>query len=210
MGTEPRHMSIGRLTVSLLLRCWMTWVSESPTLVSAVTVTFILQAQPHCVPLATPGPAAHAMTSIGDASIECPSCTRPVCRRCLSEPHTVFDDQCLICHDRECAQCGRNPEVLPCPVCARLMCSACRINELCPACSGLTHAPEDQLSSLPTDLAATGAIVLTGSDQNAMTVLINRGDSIESAVIRDGSIDSWIAFGKNEINDMYRLRLPRE
>jgi hypothetical protein len=141
------------------------------------------------------------------ASIECPSCTRPVCRRCLSEPHTVFDDQCLICHDRECSQCGRDPEILPCPICLRVICSACRVDELCHACNELTPALEDQLSSLPTGLATAGATILTGSDQNATTVLIHRGDSTESAVIRDGSIDSWVVFGKTEINDMYRLRL---
>ena len=63
-GTEPRRTSIGRSMVSLLLRCWMTLVAESPTSVSAVTDTFILQAQPRCVPPAARGRAARAMTSI--------------------------------------------------------------------------------------------------------------------------------------------------
>ena len=141
------------------------------------------------------------------ASIECQSCTRSVCRRCLSKTHNVFDDQCVMCGDRECAQCGRNPEVLPCPICARIMCSVCRVNELCPACSGLTHAPDNQLNSLPKGLAANGATVLIGFDDNATTVVINRGDGAESAVIRNETIDSWVAFGRTEINDTYRLRL---
>ena len=141
------------------------------------------------------------------ASIECQSCTRPVCRRCLSKTHNVFDDQCVMCGDRECAQCGRNPEVLPCPICARIMCSVCRVNELCPACSGLTHASDNQLNSLPKGLAANGATVFIGFDDNATTVVINRGDGAESAVIRNEAIDSWVAFGRTELSDTYRLRL---
>lgn len=142
------------------------------------------------------------------ASIECPSCTRSVCRHCLSKSHTVFDDQCVMCHDHECAACGRDPGVVPCPICARIMCAACRVSVLCPACSGFTRASESEVASLPSDLSTVGATVVTGTDQDATTLLIHRGDSIERAVVRDGVIASWVVFGKNEIDDLYRLRLP--
>lgn len=141
------------------------------------------------------------------ASMACPSCTKSVCRRCLSDPHNASDDQCVLCHDRECAGCGRNPEVLPCPICARIMCAACRVNELCPACSDSALASNDQIRALPAALAAAGATILIGSDQDATTVLINRGDAIERAVIRDETVAAWVVLGHKEIDKKYQLRL---
>ncbi|MCV7261134.1 helicase-related protein [Mycobacterium shimoidei] len=141
------------------------------------------------------------------SSIDCPSCDRPVCRRCLEQSHTVVDAQCLLCHDRPCPQCGRDPEVLACSICGRSMCSNCRVQELCPACSELTPASAEQLESLPLELAIAGSTVLAGADQDAMTILINRGDSVESVVIRDCQIERWVAFGQTEIDDTYQLRL---
>ena len=60
---------------------------------------------------------------------------------------------------------------------------------------------------LPKELALAGATVLTGTDTDGTTVLIDRGGAVEQAVVRDGSIDGWVAFGRNAIDDMYRLRL---
>ncbi len=141
------------------------------------------------------------------ASVPCPDCSRSVCRRCLSMDHAVTSTQCVLCNDHACSGCGRNPEVLGCPICEREMCSSCRIGELCPACSRLAPASAVQLSTLPTALAIAGAAVLTGSDDDAVTVLINRGRALERAVVRDGSVATWIACGRQKIDDSYRLRL---
>ncbi|BCI91238.1 hypothetical protein NIIDMKKI_64440 [Mycobacterium kansasii] len=40
-----------------------------------------------------------------------------------------------------------------------------------------------------------------------MTVILNRGGAIEQAVVRNGSLDRWIAFGRSMIDDAYKLRL---
>lgn len=141
------------------------------------------------------------------ASIECPGCTTSVCRRCLSADHTVPAVRCALCNDAACPQCGRDPEVNTCPICDRPMCSSCKVNDLCPACNRLAPASDEQRSMLPAALALAGAGVLTGSDDNAATVLIHRGDAVEHAVIRHGSIDRWVVFGRNDIDAAYRLRL---
>jgi superfamily II DNA or RNA helicase len=141
------------------------------------------------------------------ASVPCPSCSARVCRRCVSTDHVVPSRQCRLCTDHACSECGRDPEVQACPICEREMCSSCRVDELCPACSWLTPATSEQLTHLPGALATTGATVLIGSDADAMTVLINRGNALERAVLRNGSADSWIAYGRNEIDDSYRLRV---
>lgn len=141
------------------------------------------------------------------ASIPCPSCTASVCRRCLSADHAPVGTRCLICGDGACSECGRDPQVQACPICDREMCSTCRVGELCPACSRLAPATESELRALPPELAAAGAAALTGCDDNATTVLLNRGDAIEQAVLRNGSIDRWIAFGPNGVDGVYRLRL---
>lgn len=141
------------------------------------------------------------------ASIECPSCTASVCRRCLSTVHTVSATRCRLCSGRACSSCGRDPGVLTCPVCDREVCSGCRAGEMCPACSQLTVAGDAQMRNLPADLTVMGAVVVTGCDADATTVLINRGDAVEQAVVRDGLIDRWVVFGRTEIDDYYRLRL---
>ena len=87
------------------------------------------------------------------------------------------------------------------------MCASCRVQALCPACNRLGSASNELLPSLPSELAIVGASVLAGSDDNATTILLNRGDGIEQAVVRNGSIDRWVAFGRSEIDDTYRLRL---
>lgn len=141
------------------------------------------------------------------ASIACPSCAASVCRRCLTLEHTVADAECVICGDRECAECGRDPGVRACSICDRSMCAGCRSDELCSACGQLSAASQEHLRDLPPQLALTGAAVFTGSDQDATTLLINRGDAVEHAVVRGGSIERWVAFGKSAIDDAYRLRL---
>ena len=140
-------------------------------------------------------------------SITCPRCSASVCRRCLSVEHEVPDDRCVLCNDASCPECGREPEVQACPICDRKMCGSCRLDLVCPACSQLTLAADEQLPNLPTGLAIEGATVLIGSDANATTVLINRNNAVEQAVIRDGSVERWIAFGRSTIDDAYRLRL---
>lgn len=141
------------------------------------------------------------------ASIGCPGCSASICRRCLSEDHVASTAICVLCGDTMCSECGRDPQVHCCPICDREVCSSCRVGELCPACSRLGPATDDELSCLPVELAATGAAVLAGVDKNAMTVILNRGGAIEQAVVRNGSLDRWIAFGRSMIDDAYKLRL---
>jgi hypothetical protein len=141
------------------------------------------------------------------ATIPCPVCSADVCRRCLVAEHEVPQSVCVLCGDRACGECGRDPEVHCCAICNREMCSACRVSDLCPACDGLAPATQDRVERLPRKLALIGAAVLIGSDADAMTVLIDRGDAVEQAVIRGESIEKWTAFGRNFIDDAYRLRL---
>ncbi|MGB5796479.1 MAG: SNF2-related protein [Mycolicibacter algericus] len=141
------------------------------------------------------------------ASTACPSCTAAVCRRCLLADHPEVGESCTLCDDAACATCGRNPEVQPCVLCARTMCLRCRNGDLCRACDQLAPATEEQLRGLPTDLAVEGAAIVTGHDTDATTVLINRGDAFEQAVVREQQIGRWVAFGRTIVDDIYRLRL---
>jgi superfamily II DNA or RNA helicase len=141
------------------------------------------------------------------AAIECSDCAASVCRRCLSVDHTVAFAHCVLCNAAACPECGRDPEVHGCPLCDRPMCSRCRVDDLCSACASLGPASDEQRGMLPFELAAAGASVLTGTDVDAVTTLIHRGDTVEQAVIRDGSIARWVVFGRNDIDTTYRLRL---
>jgi hypothetical protein len=143
----------------------------------------------------------------GQASTACPECSASVCRRCLEADHEVSRLICVMCGDKACSKCGRDPEVYGCGLCDREMCAACRVDNLCPACSQLAPATHEQKAHLPEELALTGATVLTGTDKDATTVLIDRGSAVEQAVVRGGSIDGWVAFGRSAIDDAYTLRL---
>ena len=96
---------------------------------------------------------------------------------------------CVMCGDKACSECGRDPEVSACAICDREMCSTCRVDELCPACqstrSGDRRAGEDQFTK---ELALAGAAVLTGFDTDATTVLLDRGSAIEQVVIGAGPL----------------------
>lgn len=141
------------------------------------------------------------------ASVSCLRCSASVCRRCTSVEHTVPDISCALCNDGACPDCGRDPEVQPCRVCEREMCGGCRIGLLCPACDELAPATDGQLGALPKELAVEGAAALVGHDSNATSVLINRGNAIEQAVIRDGAVTRWVVFGRDTIEDPYKLQL---
>ncbi|OBI89890.1 DEAD/DEAH box helicase [Mycobacterium asiaticum] len=152
--------------------------------------------------------ACPACDEIGSrASTCCSRCSASVCRRCTSVEHTVPDLRCALCDDAACPDCGRDPEIRPCPVCEREMCGGCRKDLLCPACDELTPASDGQLHELPTELAVPGAAVLVGFDANATTVLINRGNAIEQAVLRNGAVQRWVVLGRNTIDDTYKLQL---
>ncbi|OBK27430.1 helicase [Mycobacterium asiaticum] len=141
------------------------------------------------------------------AAVPCPGCSAQVCRRCLTTEHAGPSVQCKVCESTACSTCGRDPQVRTCPICCREMCRECRSDETCSACAALTPTTDEQLQKLPPDLAASGATVLVGSDRDAMTVVVNRGDTVEQAVVRDGNVDRWVVFGRNEIDDTYQLRL---
>ncbi|MGD9512519.1 SNF2-related protein [Mycolicibacterium sp.] len=138
---------------------------------------------------------------------DCPGCSAAVCRRCLATGHTVSTTACVLCGDHSCADCGRDPEVAACPMCDRAFCTRCRVEDTCPACAQLGPATADQIAELPSVLALAGASVRVGTDADATIVLINRGESFEQAIIRNGSVGRWTAFGRNMIDDHYRLRL---
>jgi hypothetical protein len=87
------------------------------------------------------------------------------------------------------------------------MCAGRRTELICLSCSRLAPATKDEVRNLPSELAAAGATVLLSSDADATTVLLNRGQAVEQAVIRSGSIVRWVAFGRSEIDDAYLLRL---
>ena len=141
------------------------------------------------------------------ASVECPGCAHAVCRRCAASIHSVPETRCLLCGDRACADCGRDPEVAACVTCDRTVCGSCRIGDTCPACSSLAPATDDERRSLPDALAVEGASLLIASDQDATVVLIDRGGAREQAIVRDGSVNRWIAFDRAQIDSGYRLRL---
>ncbi|MGY4867316.1 helicase-related protein [Mycolicibacterium elephantis] len=141
------------------------------------------------------------------ASVECPGCASAVCRRCISASHSVPDAQCRLCGDRACAHCGRDPDVIACAMCDRTICGACRAGDLCPACSRLAPATEDQRRALPADLASEGASLLLGIDDDATVVIINRGNAYERAIIREGTVASWAAFDRTQTDSRYQLRL---
>ncbi|WP_233717032.1 helicase-related protein [Mycolicibacterium vinylchloridicum] len=152
--------------------------------------------------------ACPACDEVGQqASVTCEGCSQPVCRRCASSTHHVTAAQCLLCADHACSNCGRDPQVAACATCERAMCTSCRVQDLCPACSQLAPISDDQRTFLPADLAVTGATVHAGIDNDAIVVVINRGRAYEQAIIRNGAIDRWIAFYRSHIDDTYRLRL---
>ncbi len=151
--------------------------------------------------------ACRACDSVGAmASVECDGCSHQVCRRCLTAEHDVPNVGCLLCGDHACADCGRNPEVNACAICARQVCLSCRVDTTCGSCSRLAPAPE-LVAALPDELAPFGATVLITSDADATTALIVRGDGVEHATIRHGAVDRWVAFGRDTIDDTYRLGL---
>ncbi|BBZ79495.1 hypothetical protein MANY_48320 [Mycolicibacterium anyangense] len=141
------------------------------------------------------------------ASITCPGCWHPACKRCTSVAHDVAADQCLLCADRACADCGRDPQVADCAMCERAVCGSCRIDDLCPACSRLAPLTLNELAKLPADLALAGATVTVGDDNDATVIAIDRGSSYELATVRDGAIVRWIAFDRSQVDSRYRLRL---
>lgn len=141
------------------------------------------------------------------ASIPCPECSHEVCRRCLTSMHNLSTTACLLCSDHACSHCGRDPGVVGCAMCDRSMCTSCRVGDLCPACSGLESPTEQQRAALPAELAAAGASLLVGVDDDAVIVVINRGHVYEQAIVRGANIDRWLAFGRSEIDDHYRLAL---
>jgi len=112
-----------------------------------------------------------------------------------------------MCGDKACSECGRDPAVHGCAICEREMCATCRVDTLCQACSQLAPATGEQKTDLPQELALAGASVLIGSDTDATTILFDRGGAVEQAVIRDGSVDGWVAFDRSVIDDAYKLRL---
>lgn len=143
----------------------------------------------------------------GQAVVPCPGCHKAVCARCLAGVHAVPITECRLCGDFACSDCGRDPDVIPCAICDRTMCSSCRYGDLCPACSELGPATESQRQALPTELVTSGATLFVGYDADACVVVINRGGAYEHAILRDGNISRWIAFGRSEIDSTYRLRL---
>ncbi|BBX27445.1 DEAD/DEAH box helicase [Mycolicibacterium alvei] len=152
--------------------------------------------------------ACRACDSVGGlAAIKCTGCSASVCRRCSISVHTVSRDHCLLCNNLACSDCGRDPQVSSCPVCKRNTCGACRVGEVCPACSDLHVATRQEMEGLPVELAAVGASVLIGTDADATVVVMTRGGAAEQALIRHGSIAQWFAFGRNMIDFDYRLRL---
>ena len=141
------------------------------------------------------------------ASLPCPGCSVAVCRRCLSTEHDAPAGQCVLCRDHACSDCGRDPSVRACGVCRRTICASCGVDEICRACADMRPATDSDLARLPKDLAAIGAPALIGSDNDAVIVTINRGPSGELAIIRNGAIARWYAFGLRQIRAEDRLRL---
>lgn len=146
-------------------------------------------------------------TDAAQACVPCPGCAAQVCRRCMSIEHPVSSKRCVVCRAVACTDCGRDPQVHACPICARDMCDDCRSGQLCSACAHLVPATAELLGELPSDLAAVGAMVLVGADPDATTVVLSRGDAIEQVVLRDRVIDRWVTFRRNDVDGFYRLRL---
>ncbi|MBJ7339760.1 helicase-related protein [Mycolicibacterium sp.] len=141
------------------------------------------------------------------ACLDCGRCSAQVCRRCISTDHDVPNTQCRSCGDRACASCGRDPEVTPCTICNRSMCAQCRTDSLCGACIRLSPVASHLLETLPAELALGGATVLAAHDEDATTALILRGQAVEQATIRNGVLERWVAYGRSQLDDDYRLRL---
>lgn len=87
------------------------------------------------------------------------------------------------------------------------MCAQCRTDSLCQACTRLSPAADELLQTLPTELASVGATVLAAYDDDATTALILRGDAVEQATVRNGVIERWVTYDRNQLDDDYRLRL---
>jgi hypothetical protein len=152
--------------------------------------------------------ACRACDKVGhQAASPCGTCSAKVCRRCASAKHSVAAGRCVLCGDAACGNCGRDPHVRPCAICARTVCSSCLQFSTCPTCSSLTPAADELLANLPPELAAVGAKVHAASDADATTVLINRGGAIEQAVLRHGVVERWVAFNRLEIDVVYALRI---
>ncbi|MDN2495141.1 ATP-dependent helicase [Nocardia nova] len=153
--------------------------------------------------------ACPACDSVGHrAVIRCPDCSASVCRRCVSSRHDVPSRHCVLCNDKPCSGCGRDPSVHACALCERDMCGSCRVGDLCPACAHLAPAAQAELIDLPAELAVVGAVVHLGEDPDAITALIHRGgDAIEHALIGNGAVLRWVVFGRSKMDARYRLRL---
>jgi superfamily II DNA or RNA helicase len=152
--------------------------------------------------------ACRACDDVGhNASENCPGCSAAVCRRCLTRTHNVPSMRCVNCGGGACDCCGRDPRVVACTMCLRLMCTGCRSGEVCRPCDQLTEANQDQLDSLPEQLAIAGASVWAASDNDALVAYINRGQVLERAVVRHGSLADWTIFGVHEISPGYKARL---
>lgn len=140
------------------------------------------------------------------ASVPCPGCSAFVCRRCLLSTHDVSIGPCANCGNRACTECGRDPQVVGCAMCTRTMCADCR-PDACKACTQLAIPTQKQLEAIPEALAASGASLMVGSDDDAMVVFINRGEKSERAILRNGSVADWTAFGVSRISNAYKLRI---
>jgi hypothetical protein len=152
--------------------------------------------------------ACRACDEVGhNASEICPGCAGVVCRRCLNTTRDVPRARCLNCDSRACGDCGSDPLVAACTMCLRLMCLGCRSGELCRPCDQLAEATQEQLATLPKELAIAGASVWAASDNDAMVAFFNRGQILERAVVRDGSLADWTVFGVHQISPEYKLRL---
>lgn len=141
------------------------------------------------------------------ASLSCPACSVSACGRCLSTTHSVTRTECLSCRAHGCEQCGCDPAVIGCVMCERPMCSSCRVEDLCFACSQLTTATDTQFANFPAELALVGAAVLVAADDDARVLYINRGGIFERATLRNGMTDEWVTYGARESDVAYRLRL---
>lgn len=143
----------------------------------------------------------------GLASLTCSGCSVSVCQRCAAAEHAVPITSCVACRDHACSECGRDPSVIGCEMCGRDVCRSCRSDKICQACAHLAPAAEEQLAALPVELIAAGATALIGSDPDGTIVVLNRGGAYEQAIIRNGLVARWTAFGRSTINHEYELRL---
>lgn len=152
--------------------------------------------------------ACRACDDVGhNASEGCPGCASAVCRRCLTTSHNVPSIRCTNCASVACGYCGRDPHVIACEMCLRQMCANCRSGEVCIACEQLSEASQEERDSLPAELILAGASVWSASDTDATVAYINRGQTLERAVVRGGSLVDWTVFGVHQISPAYKLRL---